>query len=1166
MENKNNSNEEDKKALDINNIELFLIKSGYLSQKLWTKENSDWFDWNKANEILLGFEFNENISPTEASVKYGDKFQWINKSFKNGTTIEEFHRLYNHYTSTNISFLKLINNLIMLELILKKFNNIINSNSEQDFTKLFTQQIIVNDIDINYSLHDKNIGGLKQKLESIYTKINKNPSFNGKEANPLLIIIIFLLSMGSSFSVDQNIPQITNLMNLFTLYNIIYVNDINLSLILFLNVIICINLCICANKKKSYFKCLSFDNTNYSSYYYQDSKKKNNSEKNANNEQNDDKKKYISLFIIDNDIITYNGDYFLELIKFQNCLKIFSIYFLNKNQIKMTINLTINTIIEILTFFDNISINVNTYNIQNTINTNNNNNTINNMIKLNNLSLLCKNNISKCFSMFNFNELIISVTNFKEENQIKEINTKYLELIQKTKKLYFQNSITILNHINKRNIDNNNNKNDNQVDNQNKNDDNTSMDMLIIEFKALNYLLNYFHKNKDAKKKLQFYCFKFRYFKCSIFREGQKEIQIYFDYSSIKERILQKYLKDITNILSLIKQYEAIIDALYDFKLYNIVFRVCQTNFGSSFINFYFTIIIKKLVFFIKENKYNRITIYDSKLKTYEQNMLVYIKDEDIKQKTRINSLKEMFNESFFNNKLKVFNTYVKELVDDWDIIIIGEDIKYNNIIYSEDVNILFLNIVKEINDNSVQNFMAGSSIIKMSMNIGMSVNPVGQGDDKVNQATNNLVNYEYLNILMYITNDEDFADKILKFSEDLKNNTNCVLNSKITLICERYFFEEKIIMNSRIKEGKQIYNFIDNYYLVCDTKKKEETLKYDLYITKKSIALSNHLNNEITSNCSQLIYSFISTLSSCVELILYIFKNKEVDPPAKFYYIQKIKKYYYLFEYKMSNIFVKKLKSYDSLLLLNAKKSIPLFCLLVDKENSEFSNENFLDLFLRLFLNLNKVIEPNKLNETFFEKIHKNMFFQNYDIFKLMVFSYDTFINFNDLFINNNYLQISKDDKFEICFIVPYDVESEQKKANFLKILDYENNNKLMVKNINIYDYNLTNSFIFQNTNELKMNYQKVEFFINYYKNLNDIQNTIKNNLMCVYKKIKEKKIEKKNIKKIMKNIKELYFEKNCISLYNSNTSFFEKLLIEFNTNQIKIKAVKLDHRAFHI
>ena len=1159
MENKSNNNEEEKIILDINNIESFLIKSNYITEKIWTKKNSEWFDWSKANEILIGFEFNEKISDTEASVKYGDKIQWINKIFKTDTTFAELHSQYINYTSTNISFIKLLNNFIMLEIILKNFYNIINRNNEQDINTLFNQEIIMNDIDINSSLHDKSILGLKQKLELIYTKISKNSSYKGKNVNSKLIVILFLLSMGSSFSIDQNIPKITNLMNLFMLYNKIYVNDINLSLILFFNVIICINLCIYSNKKKTHFKFLNYDNTNYNNYYYQDLKKKSNTDKNNNDDQNDDKN-YISLFIFDNDIITYNSDYFFELLMFQNCLKIFSIYYLSKNQIKMTINLTIDTIIETLkTFNDKIILNTHTNEIQYNLNLNLNNN---NLIKNRNLLLLSKNNINKCFSSFNFNELLIKVTNYKEENQIKSINLKYYELIQKTKKLYYQNAITTINQIT---IEN---KNNNQIDNDNKNDDNTSIDNLINEFKVLKYFLNYYHKNKEAKKNLQFYCFKFRFFKCSIFREGQKEIQIFFDYSSIKERILLKYIKDIENVLILIKHYEEIINLLYEFNKYNITFRVCQTNFGSRHINFYFSIIIKKLVLFIQENKYNRINIYDSKLKTYEQNMLVYIKDNNIKQKTRINSLKEMLNESFFNNKLKVFNGYLKDLVDDWDIIIMGENIKYHNLIYSNNVNILFLNIVKEVNDNSVENYMAESPIIKMSvMNLGMSANPTGQVDDKLNQPKSNLVNYEYLNILMYIINDEDFAEKVMKFSENLKDNNSFIINNKITVICERYFFEEKIIINSRIKEGsKQVYNYIDNYFLVCDTKKNSDILRYDLYITKTHISIVNRLNHEITNDFTQLIYSFISVLSSCIELILYIFKNKEIDSPSKFYYIQNIHKDNYLFQYKMGNIFIKKLKGFDSLFLLNAKKSIPYFCLLVEKQNTDYNNENFLDLFLRLFLNLNKVVELDKLKENFFEKIHKNLFYQNYENFKLMAFSYNAFCTINDLFINNNYLQISKNDKFEICYIMPYEVESEQKIEKFKKILDDQKNNKSMVKNIKIYNYNLTNSFIFKNANELKMNYQKTEYFINYHNTSKDIQNSIKNKLIYVYTKLNKRKLEKKNIKKIMKNIKELYFGKDCISIYNGNTSLLEKLLIEFNTEQVKIKAVKLDHRAFHI
>ena len=1166
MENKINNNELDKIGLDITNIESFLTTSGYLTQKLWTKKNSDLFDWSKVNDILLGFEYNEKISATEASVKYGDKIQWMNKIFKIDTTLEELHRQYVHYTSTNISFIKFLNNFVMLEIILNNYYNVINRNNEQDINTLFNQEIIMNDIDINSSLHDKNILGLKQKLQLIYTKINKNSSYNGKDVNPKLICILFLLSVGSSFSVDQNIPHITNLMNLFILYNKIYVNDINLSLILFLNVIICINLYIYANKKKNQFKFLNFDNTNYSNYYYQDLKKKNNIDKNKKVDQNEDKKNYISLFLFDNDTITYNGGPFFDLLIFQNYLKIFTIYHLSKNQIKMTINLTIDTIVETLkTFYENITIISNTNNIQTNINidinTNDNNNHINNKIKCTNLLLLTKNNINKCFASFNFNELLIKVTNYQDENQIRAINSKYLELIQKSKKLYLQNSITTINQINVQ-------KSNNNIVSDNKIDDNTSIDSLLKEIQVFIYLLNFLNKNKEVKKNLQFYCFKFTFFKCSIFKEGQKEIQVFFDYSSIKERYLLKYLKDILNILFLIKQFEQILHILNEYKLYNIIFRVCQTSFRSRHINFYFSIIIKKLVSFIEDNKYNRITIYDSKLKTYEQNMFVYIKDKAIKQKSRISSLKEMFTEPIFSNKLKVFIGFVKELVDDWDIIIIGEDIKYHNIIYSHNVNILFINIVKETNDNSVQNFMKGSSIIKGSiMNIGMSVNPNGQGDDRLNQVKENIINFEYLNILMYITNDEDFADKILKFSEDLKNNNNLVLRNKITLICERFFFEEKIIMNSRVKEGKQIYNCIDNYCLVCDTKKKQDVYKYDLYITKNYISFVNHIKQEITNNFNDLIYGFISSLSSCIELILYLLKNKEIDPPSKFYYILRIEKDYYLFQYKLGNIFVKKLKSFDSLMLLNPKKSIPLLCLLTDKhDNTDNSNENFFDTFLRLFLNLNKVVESNQLNENFFEKIHKNMFYQNYETFKLAALSYDAFCTFNDLFINNNYLQIYKNDKFEICYIFPFETESEQKIQKFKKILEYQKNNQLIVKNIKIYDYNLTSSFIFKNVNELKMNYQKVEYFINYQKSSNEIQNSIKAKLIYVYKKLNKKKFEKKNVKKIMKNIKELYFENDCVSFYNCNTSDIEKLLFEFNAEQANIKAVKLDHRAFHI
>ena len=156
--------------LDLNNFELFLLKSGYITKKIWTSNHSDIFDWSKYNDILLSFEYNQKISTTEASVKYGDKIQWINKIFKTDLTFDELHSQYIHYTSTNISFSCFLNNFIMVEIILNKFYNIINQNNEQDLNKIFTDNIVINDIDLYSPNGNKNLLGLKQKLELIYEK------------------------------------------------------------------------------------------------------------------------------------------------------------------------------------------------------------------------------------------------------------------------------------------------------------------------------------------------------------------------------------------------------------------------------------------------------------------------------------------------------------------------------------------------------------------------------------------------------------------------------------------------------------------------------------------------------------------------------------------------------------------------------------------------------------------------------------------------------------------------------------------------------------------------------------------------------------------------------------------------------------------------------------
>ena len=540
--------------------------------------------------------------------------------------------------------------------------------------------------------------------------------------------------------------------------------------------------------------------------------------------------------------------------------------------------------------------------------------------------------------------------------------------------------------------------------------------------------------------------------------------------------------------------------------------------------------------------------------------MLVYIKDNSIKEKTRISSLKEMLNVPIFGNKLKVFNQYVKDLAEDWDIIILGQNIKYHNLIHSKNINILFLNITSESSDNSITDLINSLNIEepKNKPGIGISVNPYESMVIK-----QNLSKYEYLNIFMYIIKDEEYAEKILSFAEKIKENNACVLKNKFTLICERFFFEEKIIMNSRIKENNTIYTCFDNYLLVCDTKKDNEVFKYDLYITKNYVSIINYLSQEITSTFIEYINNFISVFSSCTELVLYVFDKKEIDP-YKFYFIQKMKRDYFCFEYKNANIFVKKLNSFDSLLLLNVKKSKPIFCLLNKEQSTEYevNNSNFFDLFLRLFLNLNKVVKYEELNDNFFEKIHKNLFNQNYQNIIIMNFSYEAFFIFNDLFINNNYSQIAKNEKFGKCYIIPYEVESQIKVKSYEKILENKKANKLMVEKIKIYDYNLTNTFIFNNRFELKMNFNKAEYFCENNDKENIIQNSIKTKMKYIFKKLKlkEKKSDKNKNKKILKLIKELYYECNDIYFYTGKNENMQKFITEYNTEQIEKKSRKVD------
>ena len=60
------------------------------------------------------------------------------------------------------------------------------------------------------------------------------------------------------------------------------------------------------------------------------------------------------------------------------------------------------------------------------------------------------------------------------------------------------------------------------------------------------------------------------------------------------------------------------------------------------------------------------------------------------------------------------------------------------------------------------------------------------------------------------------------------------------------------------------------------------EYYNYDIYIADSFIAVTNYYmyNIEEDQNYGKIIFEFLSILSSCIEAILYILKNKDIYIP----------------------------------------------------------------------------------------------------------------------------------------------------------------------------------------------------------------------------------------------------------------------------------------------
>ena len=277
----------------------------------------------------------------------------------------------------------------------------------------------------------------------------------------------------------------------------------------------------------------------------------------------------------------------------------------------------------------------------------------------------------------------------------------------------------------------------------------------------------------------------------------------------------------------------------------------------------------------------------------------------------------------------------------------------------------------------------------------------------------------------------------------------------------------------------------------------------------------------------------------------------------------------------------------FSSLFSANIKISKPLFCLLKQKTKSnvtqnieEAIEDNFYDIFLRLFLNLNKVFKNKELNKEFFKKLHKNIF-KDYQ-YDLVAFSYEAFLIFNDIFIKNNYLKITKGEKFENCYIIPS--EGFFDKTNYKKILNLveskdsgEDNDILMAKNILVFNFGLDYNYLFKNKENALFGISKINYFIN--ENKNYLNNTTlddnKKKKDLLKKKFEEKKTNKKYIHKYLNLIEQFQLGKyHCdennknnkvkFEVYNPPIYLYNSIIKDYTKQKIMIQTQKNELNVF--
>ena len=1206
-------------AFDLNDISSFLYSIGYLNKQ---KFHNIQKNKNSLKNFEIFFEENQNITVTDTSVKYGTLLTEINKFFNTKSSFEEHFQQYRAYTKSSINFTTYLNYLILLVYILKKYDDILNINS---LLNIDNQKISIIELDSQDNFFNS-------KLDKLYNDLHDKNIYNEKEINPNLIILIFILSLNDLLTINTQDNNINNLITKFSLYNKIYVSNIDLGLLLYIEFSVLLQVYSSSkeqnkqegnkifnkiekinigenqirNKRKN--DSMKSDNIfeklkkPFTSRYFEKNKKNNNKTEiggeiikteYAINNTNYNRINYINennneisilndlshipnLYLFDNDNIKFPNNPHIVIFIFQSYLKLISFYELSQHNISLLVNLTINSLFAFREEFDanknkNNEIkdgkkeNSNEVNIKDYYSLKNYNNydfyifkyvdkkSLKN-IRIDNISLFNNNNIiSLCFKNIYLNEFLIKIGCFDDEKLIEQIFNTYLEIIKKSNMFYIQElqflSHTIL--------------------------DNLSISDLHLQYNIIFYILELFSKivKKTNPKILSF---KFNTFKININRDI-RNIQLYFDFSKIKEKTIFDYIIKNQKMIILYNKYENIINNLRDIKNYESKIRLLQSNFRSHQVNFLFSLIIKKLVDYVDDIKTSRISILESKFNNFNPNMKVYIKNEKKKRKARLEEIRHMIQEFPLNHKIRMLNNYIAHLEQNFDLIMLSDNFtKDFRLIRKCDENQIYFFITKE---KKKINLLEKEKQIE-DKKFGSTGNLPNLSNKNNNQSTQG--NNNFLNIIFYIKNDSNSFIYIINFLESLIDDEQCELQNNITIICDRFYLESYVIMEPSLKSlVKRLFPIIDNYYVIAKKSKSKkddegkdnddnndndnDDFNYDIYIADEFIAVQNyHQYNNKINNYSELIYEFLTSMSGCIEFIIYTLRTKDIYLEKFYYIIRNMSDKYYFFEYKNSNIFIKQIKDFDSLIFFNEKKANPLLCLLPKIPESEYtmSIDNFYELYLRLFLNLNKVEEQKeKLSQIFLYKIHKNIFYENYESIILIAYSYNAFNVFNDFFLKNNFLSTTKE-KFKNVHFFPFDAKGNNN--SYIKILENQKNNTLVANNIYIYEYGFNSNFKFSKQNLFFLSYKKSEYLLDKTKELINNKNFVQDReeKKLLFKILKNKKVKKESIKQVINNIILFWKRNDKINIYHLSSSDYENVLKNYQKNVYQIQTQKVDMR----